>query len=224
MRACQTLSVTTPLPEGPWYKGCSLLTAGSLALLDASTCLGPAQPLSAPILSGSPDPAWARPSVLSPWCLPTLGWCPRRCSGLPPFPGHRGLAWNQLSEYFSIPFWTLSSSKRTQSFIMIFFFWPYHRTAWMILVCWPGIEPRHPAVEAWIPNLWTARGVSKGTQSWFMILGLLAPIAQDPAWEMSSTQLVSWALPNLFHGLSGLWSQVPWKRLVRIGRNTPSRI
>ena len=66
MRARQTLSIATLLPEGLCCTGYSLLTADSLALLDAATCLGPAQPLSAPILSGSPDPAWARPSFLSP--------------------------------------------------------------------------------------------------------------------------------------------------------------
>ena len=37
-----------------------------------------------------------------------------------------------------------------------FFFWP-RCTACGILIPWPGIEPRPPAVEARSPNHWTAR-------------------------------------------------------------------
>ena len=46
------------------------------------------------------------------------------------------------------------------SFFFWLFFWPCH-AACRILVPRPGIESVPPAVEAWSPNHWTARGFSK---------------------------------------------------------------
>ena len=38
-----------------------------------------------------------------------------------------------------------------------FVFLPRHTAYGILLVCWPGIEPVHSAVEAWSPNHWTIR-------------------------------------------------------------------
>ena len=47
-------------------------------------------------------------------------------------------------------------SRGTFNFFFLIYFW-LHRAAYRILVPWPGIEPRPPAVKAQGPNHWTTR-------------------------------------------------------------------
>ena len=58
--------------------------------------------------------------------------------------------------------WLFHSEPFTGSpayFIYLFLFYFFDWVACRILVPWPGVEPMPPAVEAWLPDHWTAREV-----------------------------------------------------------------
>ena len=82
-----------------------------------------------------------------------------------PVDGHLGNSLSLLNSLASLIldfFTSMCNLYHVQAYFLFSFFWPPW-AACGIWVPWPGMSPMPPAMEAWSPNHWTARGFPRIT-------------------------------------------------------------